>query len=388
MARPATAKQVIDAPSAEAAPPPLPGRRRSGLLRPRNLIIAAVALVALLFGAIEVHQRLTHVYEYDARVTADLVTISSRVSGWLVSRDVEEGDRVRKGDPIATVDRRASELRVKALEAQLRGLDAERERLLAQRRMVEEQVGARSRSRQSAVSASTAAHAALRAEVALARSELDRAETLYARRIISSREVDRARAELQRLQSDLQKREAEIQEARGTAQEAQAEMARLAVIDSELDMLAAEVGKLQAELAQQMVDLDDRTIRSPIDGVVDRTFVEGGEYVGAGQRIALVHDPSQVWVEANIKETQVRRLKVGQPVEITVDAYPDRVFTGRVERIGNSTTSNFALLPTPNPSGNFTKITQRIPVRIAIDPTDMPLSPGMMVEVNVDVRDR
>src|SRR5690606_4151307 len=139
---------------------------------------------------------------------------------------------------------------------------------------------------------------------------------------------------------------------------------------------------------QQKIDLEDRTIRSPINGIVDRTFVEAGEYVSAGQRIALVHDPERLWVEANVKETQIRRLKPGQPVEVTVDAYPGRTFIGRVERIGSSTTSNFALLPTPNPSGNFTKITQRVPVRIAIEQTDAVLSPGMMVEVNIDVRDR
>ena len=388
MLKPATAKQTVEAPPAAEPPPPAAARRRPGLLRPRNLIIAAVSLILLVFGAIEVHQRLTHVYEYDARITADLVTVSSRVSGWLTSREVEEGDRVAKGDVIATVDSRTSELRVAALEAQLRGLEAERERLLAQRKLVQDQVAARSRSRQSAVLASTAAHASLQAQVALARSELDRAEALHERRVTSNREVDRARAELQRLQSDLQKAEAEIQEARNAVYEAQVEGAQIAVIDSELEMLAAQVAKLRAELAQQQIDLDDRTIRSPLDAVIDRTFVEAGEYVSAGQRLALLHDSGRIWVEANIKETQVRRLKPGQRVEISVDAHPDISFTGRIERIGHSTTSNFALLPTPNPSGNFTKITQRIPVRIAIDPTDLPLSPGMMVEVNIDVRDR
>jgi membrane fusion protein (multidrug efflux system) len=100
----------------------------------------------------------------------------------------------------------------------------------------------------------------------------------------------------------------------------------------------------------------------------------------------MLHNPENVWVEANIKETQVRRLSVGQIVHITVDAYPDDNFMGKVEKIGTAATSRFALLPTPNPSGNFTKVTQRIPVKIAFTKQPKRLSPGMMVEVEIDVR--
>ena len=99
-----------------------------------------------------------------------------------------------------------------------------------------------------------------------------------------------------------------------------------------------------------------------------------------------MHDPKRVWIEANIKETQIRKLAVGQPVEVRVDAYPREVFSGRVQTIGSATTGSFALLPNPNPSGNFTKITQRLPVRIEIEQTGERLAPGMMVEVHIDVR--
>ena len=106
----------------------------------------------------------------------------------------------------------------------------------------------------------------------------------------------------------------------------------------------------------------------------------------------MMHNPRDLWVEANIKETELRLLRKGQPVHISVDAFPDAQLMGAVDRIGSTTTAKFALLPTPNPSGNFTKITQRVrvPVRIALDRTDtedLPLSPGMMVEVEIDVRE-
>ena len=97
----------------------------------------------------------------------------------------------------------------------------------------------------------------------------------------------------------------------------------------------------------------------------------------------MMHDPASVWVEANVKETQLRRLALWQKVEVHVDAFPDRDLEGRVERIGQSATSSFALLPTPNPSGNFTKVTQRVPVRISISQREGRLRPGMMVEVRI-----
>jgi len=99
-----------------------------------------------------------------------------------------------------------------------------------------------------------------------------------------------------------------------------------------------------------------------------------------------VHDPKKVWIDANVKETDIRRVKIGQKADITVDAYPDRKFEGKVIAIGNAATSEFALLPTPNPSGNFTKITQRLRVRVAIEQDQKLLRPGMMVEVFIDVR--
>ena len=161
---------------------------------------------------------------------------------------------------------------------------------------------------------------------------------------------------------------------------------RLGVIDAQIEALTHQVAVLAAQMRQQQVDVEDRTIKSPIAAVIDRTFTLPGEYVAAGQRILLLHNPDEVWVEANIKETQVGKLKLGQTVRVSVDAYPDDTFVGRVARIGSATTARFALLPTPNPSGNFTKITQRMPVKIDMVQMPKPLTPGMMVEVEIDIR--
>jgi membrane fusion protein (multidrug efflux system) len=146
------------------------------------------------------------------------------------------------------------------------------------------------------------------------------------------------------------------------------------------------VAQLRGELEQRKLDVEDRTIRSTVDGVVDRVFVESGEYVTPGQRLAIIHDPADIWIEANIKETQVRRLTIGQAVNVSVDAYPDDTFNGELDAIGDTTTASFALLPNPNPSGNFTKVTQRLPIRVKIEQRERKLRPGMMVEIRIDVR--
>jgi len=375
--------QKNDADSASERPA---RRRRTGVFQLRYLVIGVVALAAIGFGAQEVHLRLTHVYADDARIAADMITISSRAEGWITELAVDDGDRVRTGQMLAQIDDRGARLRVAALKAELAGIEAKRERLAAERDLTDKQTTTLYRTRVSDVRASQAARGALESDLALARKELERIDNLFKRGVVAQGQLDRAQAQVTRLQSALRRIDAESTAAQGGVEQAKVERTRLDVIDSELSMATQEVAQIQALLEQQQIDLEDRTIRSPIDGVVDRRFVAAGEYVNAGQRMLLIHDPSKIWIEANIKETSVGKLEPDMPVQITVDAFPNGRFTGTVSRIGRTTTSKFALLPTPNPSGNFTKITQRVPVRIDLTEPNERLSPGMMVEVNIDIR--
>ena len=361
-------------------------RLRPLFLRPRILAVAVVAGLALLYAGREVYLRFTHVYEYDARVMADIVTVSSRAEGWVVELPALEGKRVGANDVIVRIDDRVSKLRSDALATQMQSVGAERDRLMAERRMVVDQTAAVVRTRTSAVTVKEKALAALRADLDLARLELERNKSLFERRVANERALQVAQAAATKLESQLQQAQAEYEQAQGSLREAVADRERLSVIDAQVAALAFQVSNLQAQLSQQVVDVEDRTIRSPVVAVIDRTFVQPGEYVQAGQRILMLHNPGEVWIEANIKETQVGEIKLGQKVHVAVDAYPDDTFTGRISLIGSATTARFALLPTPNPSGNFTKITQRVPVRVKLVDMPKPLSPGMMVEVEIDLR--
>ncbi|MCH7864086.1 MAG: HlyD family secretion protein [Proteobacteria bacterium] len=363
------------------------GRQKArGRLSWRLGVFVIVAVVAALFGGREVYFRLNYVYAYDSRIDADLIIVSSRVAGWVTSLKVTEGSKITKAMVLLTIDSRESKLRLSELEARVSGLDAERGRLEAERRLIDKQTRSLYSSELSQLEAAKVAVSSLEPQLTLAKREFQRAKELFDRKVFSRRQLDQAENAEQQIERQHWMAVAELKAARAMLRKAEAERAKLDVLDGDLAILKYRKAELLAKVKHQNLDLGDRTIRSPVDGVVDKTFIQIGEYVTPGQRLALVHDPETIWIEANIKETEIRRLKIGQEVDVSVDAYPDTPFRGRVLSIGNATTSEFALLPSPNPSGNFTKITQRLPVRIAIEQQGGLLRPGMMVEINIDIR--
>jgi membrane fusion protein (multidrug efflux system) len=168
--------------------------------------------------------------------------------------------------------------------------------------------------------------------------------------------------------------------------QAQAERAEVAVLRSELDATRKQRIQAVRQLVRAETELDYHTITSPVNGVVDELFVDPAEHLSVGQRVLVMHDPRRIWVNANVKETDLRHFDAGDPVTIQVDAYPGETRRGVVRRIGDAATSQFALLPNPNPSGNFTKITQRVEVTIDLEEHDPRLKPGMLVEVKIPRR--
>ncbi|MGE4538291.1 MAG: HlyD family secretion protein [Desulfovibrio sp.] len=354
-----------------------PRRRKLLLASGLGLVVAALAGWVWL--------RWNHVTENDAKVEADMVTISSRVDGFVAARPVTDGDKVEKGQELARIDQREASLEVEELRAKLEALRLDSERLTTQlgvtRGSTESDVDASRARREGAEAALSAAQA----ELERTRLDYDRNKRLVAQKVISTQAWDVARTTNEQTAEKMRQAKAAMAEARANLADAEARRGDVAVLQKRIEQLAAQMAEVRAQIRQKEVSLADRVVRSPIGGVVDRKFVEPGEFVIPGQRMLLLHDPKAVWVEARLKETKLAGVRPGQPVAITVDAYPGRRFAGTVERVGDAATNQFALLPSPNPSGNFTKITQRVPVRIKVDqPADNPLRPGMMVEVDID----
>ncbi len=363
--------------------------RRKALASSVRLGVIALVVVAAVVGAGRwAYWQWSHVSETDARIATDTVAVSSRVSGWIVAMPVSDGTRVAPGDLLIEIDSRNSKLKLTEYGARIAALTAERDRIRSEIELLDLTTASRVEAVSSRADAARVAVRASREQFELARADFERARSLVADQVVSRQRLDQVRVELSRAQERHQKAQADLAAALADVSEAEAERGQMNVLSGRIETLRHEEAEVAAQREQQALDVADRTIESPIAGVVSETFVDVGEFVSPGQRLMLVHNPAAVWVEANIKETDIRHLAPGMAVDVTIDAYPDRRFTGTVARIGSAATSEFALLPNPNPSGNFTKVTQRLPVRIALDPSDVPLSPGMMAVVNIAIAGR
>jgi membrane fusion protein (multidrug efflux system) len=234
-----------------------------------------------------------------------------------------------------------------------------------------------------------AALPAAEAERIFAEAEYGRAGQLIGSGAGTRQRFEQLRAALDAARQKVIGAAAEIRNAEAQITAAEAAREEMTVIRRQLEALGPQERELTATRDRAALELADRTLRMPFDGVVDRLFVDPGEYVLAAQRILLVHDPRSVRVEANVKETDIRFFRPGTRVRVRVDAWPDREFEGEVDRVVEAATSEFALLPSPNPSGNFTKITQRLPIRVQFRPAPPPglLRPGMMVQVEAEARE-
>ena len=352
--------------------------------RIRLVVILAAAIGLLYAGARWVHWRYTHVHLIDARVAAETVTVASRLPGWLVSRPAEEGQIVEVGQLLAEVYGENAKLDLAAMAVQLRAAEAEVRKLQAQIVQTRAATGAALEEAASRKVAAERALAVVGEQVKSLREDYQRDERLAAQQMVSAQRLLHSRTALSTAQMDFERQRAEVLAAEAQVRRAQAGT-QIEALVADAERATAEAEQLRARIAAARLDVADRSIKSTIRAVIDRTYANPGDYLAAGQRILQMHDPARIWIEANAKETEIEHVRVGQEVEIDVDAYPDRVFRGKVIRIGNAATSTFALLPNPNPSGNFTKVTQRIPLRIEVQQVENLLRPGMMVEVTINV---
>ena len=380
----------MDVGTGSAAPPLAASPGRQAARRRLRLATAATAGLCILAAlGFWMHRQFTTVFVDDARIAADMVALSSRLPGWVTELSVIAGDEVRGGQILLRIDSREAELSLRETEARIAGLAARRAELEARLAMVDRQTGSQEDAQRARLEAARAALPAAEAERLYAEGEFARAVQLMGTGSGTRQRHELTRAQLETATQRVLAVAAEIRNVEAQLATAGAAREELTVLHRQLDSIEPQQRELAAQRERIALEIRDRTLLMPFDGVVDRVFVDAGEYVTPGQRLLLVHDPARVRVEANVKETEIRHFRPGSPVRLRVDAYPGRRFEGVVERVGGAATSEFALLPSPNPSGNFTKITQRLPVRIALEPgaANGLLRPGMMVEVEAATRE-
>lgn len=338
--------------------------------RPR-LILAGIAVIAAAYLGHALWFNAHYVETDNAQVGGDIVPVSARISGFVTSVPVRENQLVKAGDVLASLDDRDARARLAQAEAELASAVSAAGQ--------QGQVGQAMAQVQAAVAQARQADAVIQqaqAEYDNAHRELERLRTLFARDVISRRDMDNAEAAERAARARLQ---ATRDAAAASRQQVGVQHAALRGADARL-----QAARAARDLAANTL-ADTRVIAS-IDGMVSQKTLEPGQFMQPGQPMMNLVAQQGLWVVANLKETEIEGVNIGNVVRFSIDAYPGETWQGKVESISPATGSKFTLLPPDNATGNFTKVVQRIPVRIHVDDgqhKDLPLRAGMSAVVTI-----
>jgi membrane fusion protein (multidrug efflux system) len=375
---------VLDAPTRGNAEAGSVAKSRGLPFSPRTALMVGCAIVVAVVGALYLSAPKATVSTDAAYIQADSSTIAPKVRGLVSEVLVAHNQTVRRGDPLVRIDPEEFDARVASAGADLKDGQAKVE--AAQAALIsldaEEQLAA------STVRAAQTSIRAADAQNVQAQADRERFDALASSGAVARRDVERYRAAAVTAQSTAERSRAEFDVSRNQASVTSAKRASLLAA---LAGAEAAVARAQAALMLARQDQAHTLIRSPIDGVVGDRQAEPGDYVQPGTRLLTVVPMRALYVVANFKETQVSRMVVGQQATIKVDALDGKPLRGSVESFAPGSGSQFSLLPFEPGTGNFTKIVQRVPVRIRIDPGQAGLErlrPGLSTTVKVRLRER
>ncbi|EOC0585595.1 HlyD family secretion protein [Cronobacter sakazakii] len=346
-------------------------RKRPGK---KPLIILGIVVVIMVIGAI-IWWFMTRNLETtdDAFIEGDAVTVAPKVAGYVTELRVKDNQRVKKGDLLVVIDPRDATAQRDQAQAQLSLAESQLHQAQAQLALAKVQYPAQ---RDQA-----------KAQVLRAQAELANARAEYQRqrgvdpRATSKQNIDAANAQLRSAEAGLANAQAQLEVA---------EQVQLQIRQQETNVEArqSQVEQARAQLQTAELNLSYTEVRAPFDGYVTKRNVQNGTLVQAGSALFSIVSPD-IWVVANFKESQLERMRPGDKVEISVDAFPDLELEGHVESIQQGSGSRFSAFPAENATGNFVKIVQRVPVKIVIDKGlenwNQPLPLGLSVEPEVTV---
>ena len=344
-------------PPSQVTRTPAQGKRRRALL----VLLAIVVVAGIAWLAYYLLVARWHQDTDDAYVQGNIVSITAQTPGTVVSINADDGMRVKAGQVLVQLDPNDAQVALEQAEANLAATVRQVRGLFSSVDSAQADIAAR--------------------EVALqqARADVARRSGLVASGAVSSEELAHAQAQLKAAEAALSASRGQLSRNR-------------ALVDATTVASQPQVQAAAAQLRQAYLNLQRAAIVAPVDGFVAKRSVQLGQRVQPGSPLMAVIPLEQVWVDANFKETQLRNMRLGQPVTLTADVYgSDVTYNGKLVSLGLGTGSAFALLPAQNASGNWIKIVQRIPVRIQLEPKqlrDHPLRLGMSMAVDVDVHDQ
>jgi membrane fusion protein, multidrug efflux system len=414
------------------------------------ILLGVVCLgIALYFGIQWLLFRWHYVSTDDAQVKGNLVNLSAKVSGRIVQLRVEEGDQVQAGQVLVEIDPKdyqaaqaqaqaslemARQDLAKAIpqlaltrDRVLQGIDTADASYKEAReglKFAEDDAALQTDRVQKDIDRARASLKAARARVMEAKAttdnaqkEFERQQELFKNKYIAENARDAAEtawqvadskyqaalenerealsqlelAEANQRSIDLKKQsirisEQVLQRAKISLALSREEKKQISIQEKNIEFLKAKVQEAEAALQLADLRLQETKIQSPISGTISKRLADQGQVVQVGQPLLIVNNPGEKWVVANVEETKVRRVRPGAKVTVEVDAFPGNAFEGQVEFIGSAASSEFALLPSENPSGNFIKVTHRIPVRVSVKDPKNKLKPGMMVVVAIEAK--
>lgn len=304
----------------------------------------------------------------NAYLQGDITNISPKVSGYIVKSYVVDNQTVKQGDLLVEIDDRDFQAALDQAIAHLSVTKASVDNLIAQQNLQHSQIN----QAQSRVDSA-------QAEYDRAIQQVARSRSLLKRNYASQDEVDSMLAQQKVTRAELEEAKANLV----------ASNDQLAVIASQIKQAQASVTEAQAQLEQAQLNIDYTKIYAPADGIIGKRSVRQGLLVQAGTPLMSLVPNNQIWIEANFKETQLSGIHKGQKVTVELDAFPGQPLEGVVDSFSPATGAKFALLPPENATGNFTKIVQRVPVKIVL-PADNALQgrllPGLSVVATIDTR--
>jgi membrane fusion protein, multidrug efflux system len=337
----------------------------------KQLITSLILIIAFAGGGwkgFEWFKERQH-YEHtdNAYLKVNTVLISPKAKGYITELHIDDNQSVKKGDILAVIDARDYQARLEMAEAQV----------LEAQSMVQN-LHAIKNAQHASIATADAAVSAVEAKRQQITQDLHRFNALIER-------GSAPRQTLENIQSLSKQASAEL---RGSQAAVTAQQKQLTTFDSQISAAQAKVKQAQAQVELLKIDLENTKIRAPFDGVIGHRGVQIGALVEPGINLAYLLESNKIWLEANFKETQIENMKVGQPVKIEIDAYPDLIFTGKIDSFAPASGSEFSILPPENATGNFTKIVRRVPVKIIFDENEKLglLKSGFSATANVQVK--
>ncbi len=306
-------------------------KQKKSIFKMKRFWLALILIAACIYaGWIWYQGTRQYVTTDDAYIDSNRLSLSSKMLGRIIEINADEGDAVKKGEVL---------IRLESTD-----LSAQKNQAVAPLNLAQQTIQL------------------AKVNLSKAQDDFERAKAQFESNVIPKEQYDHAQKNLQ-------------------------------ITQAQLDIDISRVGAANAQLGVISTQLQNTIITSPMDGVVAKKWLLVGDIVQPGQPILSIYDLDSVWVTADLQETDLHRISEGKQVEISVDSYPDHSFSGKILKVGTNTAAQFSLIPPNNASGNFTKVTQRVPIKISIEPdnpslqvdppTNMRLLPGMSVEIKI-----